>query len=49
MRNYKSAKTIDISNNKDFVFIFDTYTDTSDVLELEFGMEKKRKYLSLFH
>ena len=38
MRNYKSAKTIDISNNKDFVFIFDTYTDTSDVLELEFGI-----------
>ena len=38
MRNYKSAKTIDISNNKDFVFIFDTYTDISDVLELEFGI-----------
>lgn len=44
MRNYKSAKTIDISDNKDFVFIFDTYTDTSDVLELEFGISKNNNF-----
>lgn len=43
MHNYKSVNPINISGGKDFVFIFDTYTDISDVFELEFGITNKSK------
>lgn len=41
MYNYKSVNPINIAGGKDFVFIFDTYTDISDVFELEFGIRDK--------
>jgi hypothetical protein len=43
MHNYKSVNPINITGGKDFVFIFDTYTDISDVFELEFGIRDEFK------